>query len=142
MLVPFDCNHFLHLCNVYHTNKLAIVAISIGGLFWSFNCSSQKKAVKSKHREMLEDKLTALQESEDDNKHMDVSKSDDSDSEAESKDDSSEDDGAALVVPTSDERKVSITLTSSPVPSNTFITDQFKSTDPSVVRLIHIKYQF
>jgi len=91
---------------------------------------------------MLEDKLTALQESEDDNKHMDVSKSDDSDSEAESKDDSSEDDGAALVVPTSDERKVSITLTSSPVPSNTFITDQFKSTDPSVVRLIHIKYQF
>ena len=94
--------------------------------------------MRSKHREMLEDKLTALQESEDDNKRMDVSKSDDSDSEAASKDDiSSDDDGVAVVAPTSVEKKVSITLTSSSVPSNTFITDQFKSTDPSVVRLIH-----
>ena len=91
--------------------------------------------MNSKHREMLEDKLTALQESEDDDKQMDVSKLDDSDSEAESKesDHDSKDDGETLVPPTPVEKKISITLTSSPVPSNTFITD-FKSTDPNVVR--------
>jgi len=91
--------------------------------------------VKSKHREMLEDKLTSLQESKYNEKQMNVSKSDESDSETNSKENESEDDGAALVVPATAERKVSITLTSSPVlPSNTFITD-FKSTDPSVVSL-------
>lgn len=86
---------------------------------------------------MLEDKLTALQEleSKDDGNQMDVSKSDDSDSEAEIKAESNdEDDGTALAVPKPVDRKFSITLTSSPRPSKTFITD-FKSTDPSVVRI-------
>jgi len=103
-----------------------------------FYCCSQKKAVKPKHRQVMEGKLDGK-----DDKSADViQKSDDrdsadnlsSESEKSCIDDTEAHTAATMEVPkTSADRKISITLTTSDSPSNTFITD-LKITDPNMVR--------
>lgn len=107
---------------------------------------SQKKAVKSTHRQLVEDKEI---DDVDHDKPVDVHKGDrendnlSSESEAESRKSDDDKTEAALVVPKETDRRVSITITTSDGPSNTFITD-LKNTDLSnmVSKAYHIKAFF
>ena len=105
-------------------------------MHWFTACGcSQRKAVRSKHKQLVEDEIDS---SENDKQGGDLGtwhKSGSQDS-ADSSDDSSVRNNnsiteATIAVP-KEERRISITLTTSTEPSKTFITD-FKTTDLNMV---------